>query len=344
MFVHVQTPPVRVPRVGQAEKTVSCERCQCNYGYTVYRRAVGEANYSIGRSLARAKELATGKAIARLNKLLENAIEPVPCPACGWVQSAMTREVRRQFARWMIWAGWISFLALLITAVIILTVTTTDAHPITFQSQRLTLDAVALAISLFVGLIGGRYALAFFIDPNARNSTDQLGIPGVPIGYVIKVGRSTRKETNQLSAQEPPGRVTVQLAVAQFPAYCCCCMEKTRFSLKVECASMACVMLPFCKPCAARAKRTTKIACTACAIVGAAVGCGIPIYLSSRDVEAIVVSTCFGAIIGFLFGIMLARFFHPVFVWRFKRERNTVRINFKNHQYADLMRQEGRLV
>lgn len=344
MFVHAQTPPVRIPRVGQAEKTVSCERCQCNYGYTVYRRAVGEANYSIGRSLARAKELATGKAVARLNMLLENAIEPVPCPACGWVQNAMTLEMRRQFARWMIWAGWISLALLLCAAVIILTVTTTDAHPITFQSQRLTLDAVALAISLFVGLIGGRYALALLIDPNARTRADQSVIPGVPIGYLIRTGRSASKATNELPAKEPPGRVTVQLAVAQFPAYCSCCMERTRFSQKVECGSMACVMLPFCKPCAARAKRTTKIACIACAIIGAAAGGGIPIYLSSTDMEAIAVSTGFAAIMGFLFGTMLARFFHPVFVWRFKRERNTVRIYFKNHQYAALMREEGRLV
>jgi len=342
-FIHTQE-EVKIDRVGHAEKTVLCERCQCNYGYTVYRRGVGQASYSIFGSKSKATEQATRNAAVRLKKLLQNAIEPVPCPGCGWVQSAMLRDMRRRFARWMIWAGWISLVVLLGTAGTILAITTTDGRPITFQSQRFTLDAAALGISLCIGLIGGRSGLTLLMDPNRMYGTHEVAIPGVPIGYRIGKNRLVDETNNRAWAIEAPGRVTVQLAVAQFPAYCCCCMEKTRLSQKMRCGGLAYVMLPFCKPCAARIKRITMMTYTTCATIGAAVAFGILTYLSSRDVEMIAIFTCGAAIVAGLLGLRLSRFFHSVYVSGFKRERNTARINFKNHQYAALMREEGRLV
>lgn len=342
LFVHTRR-TLQIPHVAQAEKTESCERCRCNYGYTIFRRAIGRGSYFIFGSDAKATVEASREAVARANERLAKAIEPVPCPDCGWVQSAMIRQIRRDCARWMIGAGWLSLVVLLSAAGIILAITSADGHPITIQSQRLTLDAVALAFSLWIGLIGGRYAMICLIDPNTASCANRPAVPGAPIGYRIESHEITGKG-GQVLADEPPGRVTVQLAVAQFPDQCCRCMETTSFSKKMRCGGLAYVELPFCHSCAARVGYTTAIVCAAGVLIGGAIAWATSYHIAGNDLDMIVGLACPGVIVGALVGWRVARYLRPVVLSKFKPDRNTVRIYFKNHQYAALMREEGRLI
>jgi hypothetical protein len=49
--------------------------------------------------------VAVQRAEADLQRLLAIGVEAVPCPACGWYQSNMIPEARKQDRLWMMYAG-----------------------------------------------------------------------------------------------------------------------------------------------------------------------------------------------------------------------------------------------
>jgi hypothetical protein len=74
-------------RSGSAEKRVTCEFCGTRFNYKVRRAGTGAATTI---------DLADAKAKGNLLRLLDRAVEPVPCPACGKFQTAMVHLLRRR--------------------------------------------------------------------------------------------------------------------------------------------------------------------------------------------------------------------------------------------------------
>jgi len=341
IFIHTQR-HVSVPRIGQIEKTVCCERCSCQYGYVTYRRAVARGTYQIWGGKDKAINEASRKAALKVQKLLARAIEPVPCPGCGWVQSAMVRDVRERFGQWMIGAGVIA-LAIFLAAAAVIYLDSIN-RPMRAGTRTLIADAIVLGVALCAGLIAARYALSFLIDPNGTYRTDRLNIPGSPIGYRIGERAAGGKSTVQTLSEERSGRATVQLAAVRFPAQCCHCLIETSTVKPMRCGSSAKIDLPICFTCLRRAK-TAKILLTVCgSIVGFAAGCVGAFYLPPGENEVILPLAFGGAAFGAALGVMIARLFRVVKFSRFDSERNVVRIDFKNHQYASLLLEKGRIV
>jgi hypothetical protein len=79
-------------------------------------------------------------------------------------------------------------------------------------------------------------------------------------------------------------------------------------------------------------------------LLGFVAGCAGAIYLPQGESEIALPVAVGGAAFGAALGLLIARSFRVVKFSRFSSDRNVVRIDFKNHQYADLMREEGRLV
>ncbi len=344
LLMHVRR-YVSVPRVGQIEKIVRCERCNCQYGYVVHRRAIGRSGYSIWRSKKKAADSATYKVAVKVVNLLANAIEPVPCPSCGWVQGAMVREMRRRFGRWIIAVGAVALVIFLCTAgVIYLNEINDPRRPIRATSLTRIEDAFVLAIALYCGAIASRYALSFLVDPNSVYRADRPSIPGSPIGYRIGDSATIGKSALSPMPDERPGRATVQLAVARFPAQCCRCLKETSTTRRFRCGKLAQITVPVCQSCIRWVKAARVLLGIGGGLLGFVAGCAGAIYLPQGESEIALPVAVGGAAFGAALGLLIARSFRVVKFSRFSSDRNVVRIDFKNHQYADLMREEGRLV
>jgi hypothetical protein len=87
---------------GAVDKTVRCESCHAEYVYRLERSATGSGT---SRVLFIDKEEATEQAAAiaqyALRRELQEGIDLVPCPACGWYQSNMITKGRDQHCAWM---------------------------------------------------------------------------------------------------------------------------------------------------------------------------------------------------------------------------------------------------
>lgn len=344
LLVHIRR-HVSVSRIGQIEKTVHCERCNCQYGYVVHRRAIGRAGYSIWRSKKEAVDSATYKAAIKVVNLLAQAIEPVPCPGCGWVQSTMVREMRRRFGRWIIGVGAVALVTFLCTAgVIYLNETYDPRHPMRATSLTHIEDAIVIAIALCCGAIAARLGLSFLIDPNGVYRADRPNIPGSPIGYRIGDSAATGKSAISPITDERSGRATVQLAVARLPAKCCRCLKETSTTKRFRCGKFAQLAVPVCQSCIRWAKAAKVLLGIAGGMLGFVAGCAGAFYLPQGENEVILPLAFGGAAFGAAMGLLIARSFRFVKFSRFSSDRNVVRIDFKNHQYAVLMREEGRLV
>jgi hypothetical protein len=86
---------------GTTAVAVRCEECGEKYYYQLSRVAYGQASamYGIGRE--EAKRQATRNAKRRLRRALEEDIDPVPCPECGWYQEKMLPLLRQGRLRWL---------------------------------------------------------------------------------------------------------------------------------------------------------------------------------------------------------------------------------------------------
>jgi hypothetical protein len=74
---------------GTVFKTVRCEKCQTEYAYPVTRTASDRGTGFLFLDDKGAMGRAEGGAKEALRRELDNAIEAVPCPGCGWYQATM---------------------------------------------------------------------------------------------------------------------------------------------------------------------------------------------------------------------------------------------------------------
>jgi len=84
-----------VRRSAAETRTVTCEKCCCEYQYELAREVPGHAISPYGLFDASAVRRAERCAQRRLEKIMPTAVDSVPCPQCGWIQAHMVREARR---------------------------------------------------------------------------------------------------------------------------------------------------------------------------------------------------------------------------------------------------------
>jgi hypothetical protein len=148
---------------GQTTKVVRCEACGKSYAYQLTRTGTGTADRSSGGGYS----VALQRAQADLHRLLAIAVEAVPCPACGWYQSHMIPEARKQHRRWMVYAGQCLTVGLIPVAVLGLLILkdspeARDLAPV-FVAGLVCLFAVGIAMFIW------RHHLAKNSDPNEED-------------------------------------------------------------------------------------------------------------------------------------------------------------------------------
>lgn len=138
---------------GAVLKKVRCEQCPTEYVYRAVRtaRATVSVHQLPFEKNTTAMEEARQKAESDLPGILERAVDPVPCPACGWYQSDMLPLLRGDLYGWMILvAVLLAFLGcLLVPATVIVSLYPKDWLPVWVAATGMTacfVGAVALPI------------------------------------------------------------------------------------------------------------------------------------------------------------------------------------------------------
>ena len=78
---------------GEVTRHVTCERCKRGFDYRL-ERSTAIDTVPLPMLVRQAEEICQQRLAARLAK----DVEPVACPACGWIQGEMVEEMRRRFA------------------------------------------------------------------------------------------------------------------------------------------------------------------------------------------------------------------------------------------------------
>jgi hypothetical protein len=93
---------------------VACEQCGHCYGHalTRSRRAIGDRYVWQAREKYREKWLAQAR--RELDAKLARAVEVVPCPHCGWIQSRMLDRARQERYPAETWPGLFAFILAMI--------------------------------------------------------------------------------------------------------------------------------------------------------------------------------------------------------------------------------------
>jgi hypothetical protein len=145
---------------GQTTKIVRCEACGKHYAYQLTRTGTGTAE----RSSAGGYNVALQRAEANLQQLLASGAEAVPCPACGWYQSDMIPQARKQHRRWMVYAGQCLTVGLIPVAVLGLLILKDSP-----EAQDLApafVGGLACLFAVGIAMFIGRHHLAINSDPN----------------------------------------------------------------------------------------------------------------------------------------------------------------------------------
>ena len=105
MFIYVGR-TFNVTTTASVLREVRCEKCGQTYYYEMIRTGSGSGSSPFMLNERGAAGRAERAAHQRAEKALLRGSDPVPCPACGWFQSAMLRDTRREFLSWMRLVGY----------------------------------------------------------------------------------------------------------------------------------------------------------------------------------------------------------------------------------------------
>jgi len=158
---------------GRVFKTVACENCRGEFVYLLTRDATGCASTAMFWNRTGTQELAAVRAQAGLRNALERGLDPVPCPACGWYQSAMIPLVRRAHRYWMCVAGsMLVYLAVLFAVLGGLGLLSKEQDVVAMGTSLLW--AAAWAAGIGCGLLVVRKGLADRLRPNDGDSEARI--------------------------------------------------------------------------------------------------------------------------------------------------------------------------
>lgn len=142
---------------GTRAKAVKCEKCQFDYLYKVTGKATGVLSSPDGRGSETVEH--------KLDFMLDNIIEPIPCPSCGWTQANMIPIAKARYKRWMKTASGIS-LAAAVGGMLLGWASLADQTS-SVGGWELTFGFLCLIMS--IGFYVGRVYLVSKFDPNATD-------------------------------------------------------------------------------------------------------------------------------------------------------------------------------
>ncbi len=158
---------------GQAPKLTQCEKCGHEYVYFLSRRASGEGTSILFADNKGARERAHERAAERLAAKLDNACDPVPCPACGWLQRDMIARMCHKRYGWMDIPLYVLYpLAAILLVIVIwaLTAAPDEDRNGEYQSFLIAVCSLFGIIALSaVGLSVLCFKLRKHFDPNAED-------------------------------------------------------------------------------------------------------------------------------------------------------------------------------
>jgi uncharacterized tellurite resistance protein B-like protein len=89
-------PEYKATSKGKKHVQVLCSNCDATYWYQVEREAESSARSFLWLDIKQTKKRAAEKSRDKVSELLQDAIDPVPCPDCGWLQADMCLELKKQ--------------------------------------------------------------------------------------------------------------------------------------------------------------------------------------------------------------------------------------------------------
>jgi hypothetical protein len=144
-------------------KIIICEECKKPYAYAACRVGKGTDSDILWLNSAGATAAARAQAEADARDKLAKAIDPVPCPTCGWFQSNMITPARRRhlffWHRFGLWTALFSFVLL----------------PLPYSILKYSPDSLVANVFLRstqvmclggVVLVAARFVLSQRFDPN----------------------------------------------------------------------------------------------------------------------------------------------------------------------------------
>jgi hypothetical protein len=191
-------------------KTVHCESCHAEYVYRLERTRTGSGTSDVlFFDAAGATERATQEAHKKLRHSLQDGVDLVPCPACGWYQQDMVCEGKERRYGWMVVLGLVLIVGLFPLAMIFLVICSLTCPPgpplIPWQVMLASLVTVALMGTFLLAagwILPGRY------DPNDDDpeARIQLGRSRALLREEIE-RKAPRHEAIDPAAQEELARI-----------------------------------------------------------------------------------------------------------------------------------------
>lgn len=185
---------------GSIPQSVCCEKCRLDYVYLSTRIARGTGTNPLFLAGQQADREAEQQARQRLAEAFEHAVDPVPCPGCGWFQQNMIAPARQlHWAKLRQIGKWMAILSLIVMFPFYM------AHKVSPESVTASVLYRGLQATFVVGLLlfPLRRFLASRFEPN-----------GLPVGQRLQVGRTfalTREAFLKLAAeagkQESAGQI-----------------------------------------------------------------------------------------------------------------------------------------
>src|SRR5262245_46375005 len=153
---------------GRVPKQVQCEQCGHEYLYLLERQVRGQGTDLLFLDREGAEQRARAEAEARLQAVLERAVDGVPCPECGHVQQHMFPYLRRMRHRNMERLGlFLIPVAVLLFLGCLLATAATQNQPNGLLGEVLPLWGVCIVVTLLAPfLIILRLVLIRRYDPN----------------------------------------------------------------------------------------------------------------------------------------------------------------------------------
>jgi hypothetical protein len=248
---------------GSVVRHARCEKCSCEYGYEMVRRATGSGHSPYCLNNSGAQDRANAQASRALRRALEKGADPVACPECGWYQADMVRDMRRRrgrrAARWGV--GLLLVGAVLGTFVGIWYANA--IRPWEAQTWVWVGGVVGGFVAAGAGCLLLKMAMIAGFDPNRDYPLRPAPYPGAPTPFIAKdiaaaaaaaaeqrrggtttvipgggdggstapaVGAAPGALGYERRRPEilPGGWVTIQLARPAWPQTCCRCMADTQ--------------------------------------------------------------------------------------------------------------------
>lgn len=153
---------------------VICENCGEQYVYLLQRQAQGEGTSLLFLDNEGAKIRAEERAQQALIELVNRVHDPIPCPACGRIQTQMIPRAKRLHRQRMGQIGVICFIVAIIVLMMGVFVEVADRF-----EERTTIKTVFFATAILLALLGmvlivRRAMLVRRYDPNSRPVEERI--------------------------------------------------------------------------------------------------------------------------------------------------------------------------